>query len=65
MADGKFKLDSGEALPLCLCGCGRVIHAPAHLRGVKKFASDACRQRWHSARRQLALQALKDRENVK
>jgi len=51
-------LDDTAPVQLCLCGCGRVIRAPAHLRGVKKFASDACRMRWHSARRQLALAHL-------
>lgn len=43
--------------PLCDCGCGRTIvlrSAAPH----KRFASPACRLRWHGTQRLQAMQAL-------
>ena len=46
---------------LCDCGCNRRF-VPPPSAPHKRFASEACRNSWHSARRTIAAQMLADAE---
>lgn len=48
---------SEQQIHLCDCGCGKAV-IPRLAAPHKRFASPACRLRWHGTQRLQAMQAL-------
>jgi hypothetical protein len=54
---------TAPAVRLCDCGC-QTSFIPPPSAPHKRFATDACRNRWHAARRDEAYRALREWERA-